>query len=56
MRGLPILPVRRDQEDGLAQAIETGEQFLLALGQDVEIRIAPRRGVRASGRILVQAA
>jgi predicted XRE-type DNA-binding protein len=29
--------------------------FLLALGQDVEIRISPRRGARALGRIVVQA-
>ena len=26
MAGLPILPVRHDQEDGLAKAIETSEQ------------------------------
>jgi predicted XRE-type DNA-binding protein len=30
--------------------------FLLALGQDVEIRITPRRAARAPGRIVVQAA
>lgn len=30
--------------------------FLLALGQDVEIRITPRRTARALGRIVVQAA
>ena len=29
--------------------------FLLALGQDVEIRITPRRVARAPGRIIVQA-
>jgi hypothetical protein len=29
--------------------------FLLALGQDVEIRITPRRAARAPGRIVVQA-
>jgi predicted XRE-type DNA-binding protein len=29
--------------------------FLLALGQDVEIRITPRRAIRSRGRIVVQA-
>jgi predicted XRE-type DNA-binding protein len=36
-------------------SVERLMSFLLALGQDVEIRISPRRGVRAPGRIVVQA-
>lgn len=36
-------------------SVERLMTFLLALGQDVEIRISPRRGARASGSIVVQA-
>ena len=36
-------------------SVERLMSFLLALGQDVEIRISPRRGARAYGRIVVQA-
>ena len=36
-------------------SVERLMSFLLALGQDVEIRISPRRAARAPGRILVQA-
>jgi predicted XRE-type DNA-binding protein len=36
-------------------SVERLMSFLLALGQDVEIRISSRRGARATGRILVQA-
>lgn len=35
-------------------SVERLLSFPLALGQDVEIRISPRRGARASGRIVVQ--
>lgn len=37
-------------------SVERLMSFLLALGQDVEIRITPRRTARAPGRIVVQAA
>lgn len=37
-------------------SVERLMSFLLALGQDVEIRITPRRTTRAPGRIVVQAA
>lgn len=37
-------------------SVERLMSFLLALGQDVEIRITPRRVARAPGRIVVQAA
>jgi predicted XRE-type DNA-binding protein len=37
-------------------SVERLMSFLLALGQDVEIRIAPRRTARAPGRIVVRAA
>ena len=37
-------------------SVERLMSFLLALGQDVEIRITPRRAARAPGRIVVQAA
>ncbi len=37
-------------------SVERLMSFLLALGQDVEIRITPRRAVRSHGRIVVQAA
>jgi len=36
-------------------SVERLMNFLLALGQDVEIRIRPRRTARAPGRIVVQA-
>ncbi|HEU4626591.1 MAG TPA: helix-turn-helix transcriptional regulator [Steroidobacteraceae bacterium] len=36
-------------------SVERLMSFLLALGQDVEIRISPRRSTRTPGRILVQA-
>lgn len=36
-------------------SVERLMSFVLALGQDVEIRIGPRRGARASGKIVVQA-
>ena len=36
-------------------SIERLMSFLLALGQDVEIRITPRRAARSPGRIVVQA-
>jgi predicted XRE-type DNA-binding protein len=36
-------------------SVERLMSFLLALGQDVVIQIAPRRTTRAPGRILVQA-
>ena len=36
-------------------SVERLMSFLLALGQDVEIRITPRRLTRAPGRIVVQA-
>lgn len=36
-------------------SVERLMSFLLALGQDVEIRITPRRGSRAAGRVVVQA-
>lgn len=36
-------------------SVERLMSFLLALGQDVEIRITPRRVGRAPGRIVVQA-
>jgi predicted XRE-type DNA-binding protein len=36
-------------------SVERLMSFLLALGQDVEIRITPRRKVRSLGRIVVQA-
>lgn len=36
-------------------SVERLMNFLLALGQDVEIRITPRRTSRATGRIVVQA-
>jgi predicted XRE-type DNA-binding protein len=36
-------------------SVERLMSFLLALGQDVEIRITPRRTARAPGRIVVQA-
>ncbi len=36
-------------------SVERLMSFLLALGQDVEIRITPRRSARAPGRIVVQA-
>src|SRR5687768_11235733 len=35
-------------------SVERLMSFLLALGQDVEIRITPRRAARAPGRIVVQ--
>lgn len=37
-------------------SVERLMSFLLALGQDVEIRITPRRAGRAPGRIVVQTA
>jgi predicted XRE-type DNA-binding protein len=37
-------------------SVERLMSFLLALGQDVEIRIKPRRASRAPGRITVHAA
>ncbi len=37
-------------------SVERLMSFLLALGQDVEIRITPRRAARTHGRIVVQAA
>ena len=37
-------------------SVERLMSFLLALGQDVEIRITPRRSSRSPGRIVVQAA
>jgi predicted XRE-type DNA-binding protein len=37
-------------------SVERLMSFLLALGQDVEIRITPRRAARTPGRIVVQAA
>jgi predicted XRE-type DNA-binding protein len=37
-------------------SVERLMSFLLALGQDVEIRVTPRRATRAPGRIAVQAA
>lgn len=37
-------------------SVEHLMSFLLALGQDVEIRITPRRTARAPGRIVVHAA
>lgn len=37
-------------------SVERLMSFLLALGQDVEIRITARRAVRSHGRIVVQAA
>jgi predicted XRE-type DNA-binding protein len=37
-------------------SVERLMSFLLALGQDVEIRITPRRSARAAGRIVVQSA
>jgi predicted XRE-type DNA-binding protein len=36
-------------------SVERLMSFLLALGQDVEIRIRPRRAVRSPGRIVVHA-
>src|SRR5262245_58936295 len=36
-------------------SVERLMSLLLALGQDVEIRITPRRGSRSPGRIVVQA-
>ena len=36
-------------------SVERLMSFLLALGQDVEIRISPRRTARTPGRIFVQA-
>jgi predicted XRE-type DNA-binding protein len=36
-------------------SVERLMTFLLALGQDVEIRIKPRRAAERSGRILVEA-
>jgi predicted XRE-type DNA-binding protein len=36
-------------------SVERLMSFLLALGQDVEIRITPRRVARVPGRIVVQA-
>ena len=36
-------------------SVERLMNFLLALGQDVEIRITPRPAARAPGRIVVQA-
>ena len=36
-------------------SVERLMSFLLALGQDVEMRITPRRAVRSPGRIVVQA-
>ena len=37
-------------------SVERLMTFLLCLGQDVEIRITPRRAARAPGRIFVQSA
>jgi len=37
-------------------SVERLMNFLLALGQDVEIRIRPRRAARAPGRIFIQSA
>jgi predicted XRE-type DNA-binding protein len=37
-------------------SVERLMSFLLALGQDVEIRISPRRAARAAGRIVVHTA
>jgi predicted XRE-type DNA-binding protein len=35
-------------------SVESLMSFLLALGQDVEIRVSPRRDARAPGRIVVR--
>jgi predicted XRE-type DNA-binding protein len=37
-------------------SVERLMSFLIALGQDVEIRITPRRAARSTGKIVVQAA
>jgi len=37
-------------------SVERLMSFLIALGQDVEIRITPRRASRSPGKIVVQAA
>ncbi len=47
-----ISALKNYKVDGFS--VERLMSFLLALGQDVEIRISPRRGTRAAGRIVVQ--
>ena len=49
-----VSALRNYKLDGFS--VERLMSFLLALGQDVEIRITPRRATRAPGRIVVHAA